>query len=178
MAMTKCKECGAEISDKAESCPKCGCVLKKKKQVSTSCGCALIMFILFCVMVATCSQMGNGSTESTAPKEAAKPVNPELELYKKRVERCVLGKYIRAYPEKVLKERLVSPNSYVAESTRCDYPKEGEPLKDTLTCVHTFFSKNAFNAELHNSALMKMVLPPNSPTLSTDRCNVEILSIE
>jgi uncharacterized OB-fold protein len=30
MALTKCKECGKEISTKAESCPSCGMVLKKK----------------------------------------------------------------------------------------------------------------------------------------------------
>ncbi len=30
MAMTKCTECSAEISDKAESCPKCGAKIEKK----------------------------------------------------------------------------------------------------------------------------------------------------
>lgn len=30
MAMEKCKECGNDISTKAESCPKCGTVLKRK----------------------------------------------------------------------------------------------------------------------------------------------------
>ena len=30
MAMTKCKECGAEISDRAETCPKCGAKVPKR----------------------------------------------------------------------------------------------------------------------------------------------------
>lgn len=30
MAMGKCKECGNEVSTKAEACPKCGAVLKEK----------------------------------------------------------------------------------------------------------------------------------------------------
>jgi hypothetical protein len=30
MALTKCKECGKEISTEAKSCPSCGVVLKKK----------------------------------------------------------------------------------------------------------------------------------------------------
>ena len=30
MALTKCRECGSEVSTKAESCPKCGVVLKKR----------------------------------------------------------------------------------------------------------------------------------------------------
>ncbi len=31
MALIKCKECGKEVSDKAEACPKCGCPIAKKK---------------------------------------------------------------------------------------------------------------------------------------------------
>ena len=31
MALVKCKECGKEVSDKAESCPNCGCPISKKK---------------------------------------------------------------------------------------------------------------------------------------------------
>jgi uncharacterized protein (DUF983 family) len=31
MAMIRCKECNAEISDKAVACPKCGAELKKGK---------------------------------------------------------------------------------------------------------------------------------------------------
>ncbi len=32
MALVKCKECGAEISDKALDCPKCGARLRKPKR--------------------------------------------------------------------------------------------------------------------------------------------------
>lgn len=36
MALIKCRECGKEISDKAESCPNCGNILKEKtKKVGT-----------------------------------------------------------------------------------------------------------------------------------------------
>ena len=31
MALIKCKECGKEVSDKAETCPNCGCKIEKKK---------------------------------------------------------------------------------------------------------------------------------------------------
>ena len=31
MALIKCKECGKEISDKAEMCPNCGCPIELKK---------------------------------------------------------------------------------------------------------------------------------------------------
>ena len=33
MAMTKCKECGADVSTQAESCPKCGAPISPKKPV-------------------------------------------------------------------------------------------------------------------------------------------------
>jgi hypothetical protein len=39
MALIKCKECGADISSKAESCPQCGFRLKKK-----SGGCVVGLF--------------------------------------------------------------------------------------------------------------------------------------
>jgi RNA polymerase subunit RPABC4/transcription elongation factor Spt4 len=35
MAVVKCKECGNEISSKAESCPNCGAVLRKKTSLIT-----------------------------------------------------------------------------------------------------------------------------------------------
>lgn len=35
MALTKCKECGEEISKKAEKCPKCGAPAKKKTSLFT-----------------------------------------------------------------------------------------------------------------------------------------------
>jgi len=47
MAMKKCKECGNEVSTKAESCPKCGAVLKKKTGCLGYIGAGiLILFVL------------------------------------------------------------------------------------------------------------------------------------
>ena len=31
MALINCRECGKEVSDKAENCPNCGCVLQKQE---------------------------------------------------------------------------------------------------------------------------------------------------
>lgn len=33
MALIKCSECGADISEKASACPKCGCPLNITKQI-------------------------------------------------------------------------------------------------------------------------------------------------
>jgi len=43
MALTKCKECGAEISRKAKACPQCGAPRKKKTSIFT--WIVLIIFI-------------------------------------------------------------------------------------------------------------------------------------
>jgi len=43
MALVKCKECGSEISDKAEACPKCGA----KRSSPNGC----LVFIIFIVVV-------------------------------------------------------------------------------------------------------------------------------
>lgn len=60
MAMTKCKECGSEISTKADACPKCGA-----KQIRTS-GCAkvVLIFLGFMVFVSILGQCGRDNTNS------------------------------------------------------------------------------------------------------------------
>ena len=46
MALRKCKECGKEISTKAESCPNCGAKVKKKM------GCLQSILLIFIVLIA------------------------------------------------------------------------------------------------------------------------------
>jgi len=44
MALTKCKDCGNEVSKKAISCPKCGSPLKSKKKTSSFTILVLVLF--------------------------------------------------------------------------------------------------------------------------------------
>ena len=65
MAMTKCKECGTEISTTADACPKCGA-----KQVRTS-GCAKVVFgvlgfFVFIAIVGQCSRSDTSSPSTSA----------------------------------------------------------------------------------------------------------------
>lgn len=46
MALTKCKECGSEVSNKAETCPKCGAKVKK----SYGCGTLILVLIVLAVI--------------------------------------------------------------------------------------------------------------------------------
>ena len=67
MAMKKCKECGNEVSTKAESCPKCGAVLKKK----TSClGCIGAGILILFVLGVIGSFMDDGSNKTTVASKS------------------------------------------------------------------------------------------------------------
>ena len=65
--MIKCKECGAEISTKADACPKCGA-----KQVHTS-GCAKVVLVtigLFVFLVVV-GQFGRKDSPGTTQEDAS-----------------------------------------------------------------------------------------------------------
>ena len=84
MAMKKCKECGNEVSTKAESCPKCGAVLKKKTGCLGYIGAGFLILIILGVIG---SLMDDGSNKSTTPS-SSKPSGsqpkskPETKVYK------------------------------------------------------------------------------------------------
>ncbi len=46
MALTKCKECGEQISTKAETCPKCGAKPPKKTSLITWIVLAFVVFVV------------------------------------------------------------------------------------------------------------------------------------
>jgi hypothetical protein len=77
MAMKKCKECGNEISTKAESCPKCGAVLKMK----TGClGYIGVVFIIFFVLSIIGSLMNDDTSTDrhiSSSAVAGKPAQTE-----------------------------------------------------------------------------------------------------
>ncbi|MFC1613915.1 DUF3862 domain-containing protein [Gemmatimonadota bacterium] len=68
MAMMKCKECGNEVSSKAESCPGCGVVLKKK----TGCLTYMLAGFLFLILLGVIGSLMNDSTPSSKPKAGLK----------------------------------------------------------------------------------------------------------
>jgi hypothetical protein len=86
MAMTRCKECGTEISTKAEACPKCGAKVARTSMAALG-GLAIIAFIVISVAIGvsdgggsspsgTSSAMSTaqaGGTEATAGAAAAAP---------------------------------------------------------------------------------------------------------
>ena len=74
MALKKCKECGEEISKKAEKCPKCGSPQKKKTSLFTWLISILVIFWAFGYFSET-PETGTTSTSASkrtlSPKQAA-----------------------------------------------------------------------------------------------------------
>ena len=68
MALIKCKECGTEVSSKADACPKCGVKLKHK----TGCFTILLALILIPVALAVVgSALSPRSTSTSAARSTA-----------------------------------------------------------------------------------------------------------
>ena len=76
MAMTKCKECGAEISTKAESCPQCGAKRPKKTSLFT-----WIIFgfiILFTIAAFTGSDNDRPATTTASSASSSSSAKPAV----------------------------------------------------------------------------------------------------
>ena len=74
MALIKCKECGSEVSSKADACPKCGVKIKKKTGCGTMLVALLLAFLAFGVITSALSprsdsDSASGSSSSDAPRE-------------------------------------------------------------------------------------------------------------
>lgn len=121
MAMTKCKECGAEISTEATTCPHCGA--KRKK----SSGCALVVLVILVLVVIVIVGANSGDNSSgnrnpvaasTAPSgntASAKAPDPAAEFAKQ--------KEIVAQIEQRLKENAQQLKKYYASA---DQVKQSE----------------------------------------------------
>lgn len=72
MALTKCTECGEEISKKAEKCPKCGAPTKKKTSIFTW----LVVIILIFWMIGSLSGRSK-TTEATDNSTSQSDVAPK-----------------------------------------------------------------------------------------------------
>lgn len=70
MAMTKCRECGAQISTKAEACPNCGAKRKSNSGCGTLIG-AAVLIVVALALIGQCS-----SNTSPTPSNSATQTSP------------------------------------------------------------------------------------------------------
>lgn len=104
MALVKCKECGSEISTKAESCPKCGAKIKKK---GMGCGSLLVIVILAFIVIAMITPSTPTSTSSSAGEAAPSTAPAPREV----VSNSSWDASVRQV-EHYLKSNLKDPDSY------------------------------------------------------------------
>lgn len=99
MSLTKCKECGHEISDQAQSCPNCGAPQQKPKSKGIGCGSAIVLVLLvgwiasqFSTPDVNRSSTSSSSTTSSGPSGStytapSLPSGPLLEVQSWRCEK-------------------------------------------------------------------------------------------
>src|SRR5690348_11696485 len=74
MAMTKCRECGAEVSTKAEACPKCGA----KRKANTGCGALIGVGVLIVIALAFIGQCSSNTSPSTTSSSVQPNTTPAV----------------------------------------------------------------------------------------------------
>lgn len=146
MALTNCKECGNEVSNKAETCPHCGAPVKKRPK-QHGCGTLLLIGIVAFILIGIFS-----SNDRSAPSA---PKTPE-QLRKERIEKNFSawdGSH-RGLTE-IIKKSMNDPSSYEHEETV--YWDKG----DHLIVKTTFRGKNAFGGVVKNWVMAKVDLNGN-----------------
>lgn len=74
MALTKCKECGNEVSTEAEACPKCGA---KLKHAGNRMGCGFFLLLIIIIGIfGSIFKDGDNSTSSAPPAPLRPPALP------------------------------------------------------------------------------------------------------
>jgi hypothetical protein len=89
MALTKCKECGNEVSEKAAACPKCGAPVKSPPRQTLGCGTAIVIVVaLFAFGMWVSDYRSTPTTPQARAPETQRteptPENPAHDLLMKR----------------------------------------------------------------------------------------------
>ncbi len=149
MGLQKCKECGNQVSDKAETCPACGSPVKKP----LSAGKVILGLIAFFILVGIFSNPGKKSITSTP----ALPIDPdtlfsEYEANEVRADEKYKGKRIQVsgYVDSIGKD--IVDDIYITLKT-----------KNPIFKVQCFFDKSQTNALAS--------LKKDSFVMVTCRCN-------
>jgi hypothetical protein len=135
MAMTKCKECGAELSTKATTCPHCGAARKK------SSGCALVVLVVLVVIVITIVGANSGGGGTSTPSSTASSVAPSHNVAKAKAPDPAAAfakrKESVVQVEQRLKDNTQQLKKYYASA---DQVKQSELDIVQLTFVKTAYS--------------------------------------
>ena len=104
MALTKCKECKKEISEKAKSCPHCGAPIKK----ISGCGCLTIQFLIIGAIIFIVGERYSNKTQPITPQQTREQ---QIKKYFSPWDGSHRGL------TKVIKKSMNDPESYQHEQT-------------------------------------------------------------
>lgn len=81
MALVKCKECGKEVSNKADKCPSCGAKMPKKTSPITWIALIAVLFVVYVTSTspdkASPKTTASSTSSSTSPAKPAAPPAPK-----------------------------------------------------------------------------------------------------
>lgn len=144
MALVACKECGKEISKKAEACPHCGF---KPKRTSLFTKIVAVVFVLP-VFLAVMFGAGQSGSSSSSP-----PLTPEQIAAKRESElQDQRESYARIIAERAITQRLKAPSTADFSGysdTQVGPLKDGGPNKWIVKGYVD--SQNSFGAMLRNN---------------------------
>ena len=150
MAIGKCRECGAEVSDEAKTCPKCGVSKPVKQPIGRLgiLGIAIVGYVAF--------QMFSPSDGSspTQPQQAKAPVlaaaAPAARSRQELVAEMDTGKAMAAVREELNKvcQRVNAQYNHLRVEVR----------GSTLYCVHDFYSQYSLSAGALAPALESFIV--------------------
>lgn len=149
MALIKCKECGNEVSSKAEACPKCGAKIAPEKM---GCGKTLVVVFLGFIILGVAGSIVSSFTDSSASTNQAPKTPEQLAADKKEdeaMQRAVFGAM-------TLKKTMRDPDSFKLESALV--------IDGTGAVCYDYRAKNGFGGTNVGHA----VLASNGKTFKTN----------
>lgn len=145
MALTKCKECGKEVSKKAEKCPHCGAPAKKKTKWTTWVIAGLFAWAMFYGLLSP--DNGTSTSKPQAPPKSPREQKIESQFSGWSGSHTVL--------EKTIISTMNDPDSYEHVETR--YGDKG----DYLIISTKFRGKNKFGGVITQVVTAKVDLNGN-----------------
>lgn len=98
MALIKCKECGGQVSTKADSCPSCGAKLPRKT--------SLLTWIVLAIIAFTVVSWASANRTQKTPEQAAEEEARRAEREKQKEQMLLV-----AGAQSAVKARLKDPDS-------------------------------------------------------------------
>jgi hypothetical protein len=152
MALTKCKECGNEVSKSAKTCPKCGAKLKNSVFAKVLYG--LLGFFVFAMLLDTV-------TTYFASKSSDFNSTSKAKTERKTISYCQAAAETDAELFNV-KPHLKNPDSYKFSNFEWTYEKKGGTEDNrTIGGILTYRATNSFNAIVPSQVYYEFELTPD-----------------